>query len=139
MALEINLRRLKTYAPLVLRIGMAAVFLYFGITQLMRPEAFVGWLPPEANLIPLPATTLVALNGGFETLFGTLLLLGLFRRISALLLGMHLMMITITIGLTDIGVRDFGLAVAAISIALTETDNLSLDTFFSDRESDMVI
>ncbi|RME31611.1 DoxX family protein [Candidatus Woesearchaeota archaeon] len=124
------IEQLETYAPLILRVGLASVFLYFGVSQLIRPEAFVGWLPAEAGLVPLTPRTLIVLNGAFETLFGTFLVLGLFTRISAFLLGGHLLMITFSIGLTEIGVRDFGLSIATLALACFKVAPLSLDAFF---------
>jgi uncharacterized membrane protein YphA (DoxX/SURF4 family) len=112
---------------LVVRIGLSIVFLYFGISQLRNPEAFIGWLPKEVSLLPFEPRTFVVLNGGFETFFGTLLLIGLYTRIAALLLGMHLLGITFTIGWTEIGVRDLGLALATISISLWPRLPCSMD------------
>jgi uncharacterized membrane protein YphA (DoxX/SURF4 family) len=121
------------YAKLLLRAGLAGVFLYFGIQQLMHPEPFIGWLPSSAELVPLSGRTLVVLNGGFETFFGLLLLLGIFRRTSAFLLGAHLFGIGLTIGFTDIGIRDFGLALATLSLSLIKTDSLGFDGFMFDQ------
>ena len=111
-------RRAALYGPLLLRVGLATVFLYFGISQLLHPEAFVGWLPKEVSMLPFSPRTFVVLNGGFEVFFGTLLLAGLFTRVSALLLGLHLFGITLSIGFSEIGVRDFGLSVATLALVL---------------------
>ena len=128
------LQHATPYAPLLLRVGIAIVYLYFGISQLRSPEMFVGWLPKEAALIPLTARTLVTLNGGFELFAGILLLLGLYTRVWALLLGLHLAAITWSVGWTEIGVRDLGLTIATLTIVLTGGGKLSLDSYFS-RES----
>lgn len=97
---------------------MAIVFLYFGFSQLRHPDLFIGWLPSEVSLLPISARTFVILNGAFEVFCGTLLFVGLFARVSALLLGIHLLSISFTIGFSEIGVRDFGLSLATIAIAL---------------------
>ena len=110
-----------------MRSALALVFLYFSISQLIFPESFAGWLPKEASLIPISPTRLVILNGGFELFFGVMLMLGIFRRLSALLLGLHLAAITFSIGFTEIGIRDFGLAVSTLSIALIKEDVFSLE------------
>jgi uncharacterized membrane protein YphA (DoxX/SURF4 family) len=127
-----------TYGPLVLRVSLAIVFLYFGIAQLRNPESFIGWLPGEIEFLYAYITprTFVVLNGGFETLCGTLLLIGLFTRISALLLGGHLLGITITIGLTEIGIRDFGLALATFVIVMIGAGPWSLESLFDPVESE---
>ena len=116
--------------PSVLRVSLSIVYLYFGISQLIRPETFIGWLPPEVALIPISPRSFVVLNGGFEVFFGTLLFLGLYRRLSAFLLGTHLMGITFTIGFTEIGMRDFGLAASTLAIVLISEDRFSLDQRF---------
>ncbi len=135
MATIINYEELKRvaplYAPFFLRIALACVFLYFGISQLRHPEAFIGWLPAEVAQLPLSPRTFVILNGGFETFFATLLLLGLFTRTSALLLGMHLLGITLTIGFTEIGVRDFGLSIATLVLVLSGPGQHSLQNYFA--------
>lgn len=35
----------KQYAPIVLRIGISLVFLWFGIHQLISPETFLDYVP----------------------------------------------------------------------------------------------
>jgi uncharacterized membrane protein YphA (DoxX/SURF4 family) len=128
-------KTISKYAPTFLRLSLSIVFFYFGIVQLIRPETFVGWLPPEVKYIPISPTTFVSLNGGFETICAILLSSGLFRRIAAFLLGMHLLGITFTIGWTEIGVRDLGLALSTIAITLIQEDEFSLDHYFSRRKS----
>lgn len=123
------------FAPLVLRLGMVAVFFYFGISQLLSPDLFVFYLPKEAALIPLAQNTLIYINGAFEVVFGTLLLLGIWRRIVALLLGLHLMAITVSIGWSDIGARDFGLSIATLAVAMVQEDKYTLPYFLNKRGS----
>jgi len=124
------------------------VFLWFGISQLVNPESFMGYMPqwifPHEpamqhshsmqfmHNIPHPGAhfTIMA-NGVFETLFGLLLLLGLFTRLSALLLSLHLFGIMLSLGYNDIAVRDFGLALAALSVALNGKDKYCMDNKFN--------
>ena len=116
------------YAPSLVRMGLSIVFLWFGLHQLFVPDAFVGWLPPFLLSLPIPPSTFLALNGSFETLFGIFLLLGLFTRLTALLLTFHLIGILIfSVGYNEIGVRDFGLMMATLSVFLSGPDLLCLD------------
>ncbi|HIH38636.1 DoxX family membrane protein [Candidatus Woesearchaeota archaeon] len=132
------------YAPVVLRIALSLLFLWFGISQLVNPESFLGYIPDwmythgaemthshplqMMHNIPKPSVhVLIMGNGLFETVFGTLLLLGLFTRISAILLSLHLFIIAIGMGYNDITVRDLALAFASISVALYGPDSKSLD------------
>lgn len=104
---------------LVLRLGLAGVFLWFGFSQLIDGISWVSWVPEWAvNVIHLPPAMIVLANGLFEVVLGTLLALGLWTRAAALILGLHLGLITFDIGLTAIGVRDFGLTLASVALAL---------------------
>lgn len=106
---------------LILRLGLAAVFLWFGFSQLFDGLAWVGWVPAWAvAVIHLPPAMIVLANGLVEVVLGTLLATGLLVRIVATLLALHLAVITFDIGLTAIGVRDFGLTLATIALALIE-------------------
>lgn len=103
--------------PTIVRIALALVFLWFGSQQLINTGAWLSFVPDFAiSMSHLSAATLVHFNGAFEIVFGLALLVGFFSRTSALLLGLHLFSITLTLGLSAIGVRDFGLALATLSI-----------------------
>lgn len=127
--------KLTVYAPAVLRIGISLVFLWFGSSQLGDVQAWMAWLPAWTAALPLGAETLVRLNGSFEVLFGTLLLLGFYVRPVALLLALHMFQIALTVGYSEIGVRDFGLAMATASIFLYGADRFSLDSLLANRGS----
>jgi uncharacterized membrane protein YphA (DoxX/SURF4 family) len=111
-----DFNKLNNYGPFILRVGIALVFLWFGSQQLLHSVEWTGWLPSWTQNLPVSRTTFVFMNGIFEVIFGTLLFLGLFTRLSSLLLGLHLLAIAFTIGYNDVGVRDFGLAIATLSI-----------------------
>ncbi|MFZ2886545.1 MAG: DoxX family membrane protein [Minisyncoccia bacterium] len=103
----------------ILRLGLAAVFLWFGFSQLMDGINWVGWVPEWAvSLLHIPPAMIVLANGAFEVIAGGLLALNLFTRWAALALALHLAVITFDIGLNAIGVRDFGLMMATIALAL---------------------
>jgi uncharacterized membrane protein YphA (DoxX/SURF4 family) len=139
----VKLNQYKSYAPLLLRIALSLVFLWFGLNQIINQDMFLGYLPEWAmghpresphhhimmfmHYIPNRASYLLVLNGIFEIIFGTLLLLGLFTRISALFLGIKLFFIMITLGYNDVAVRDLGLSLATFSIFLNGPDKFSLD------------
>lgn len=110
-----------TTGLLVLRLGLAPVFLWFGFSQLFDGLAWVGWVPAWAvPLLHLPPAMIVLGNGLVEVILGSLLAMGFLTPIVALLLGLHMALITIDIGLTAIGVRDFGLTLATLALALIE-------------------
>lgn len=109
---------------LILRLGLAAVFLWFGFSQLIDGISWVGWVPGWAvELLHLPPAMIVLGNGGVEVVLGALLAMGVWTRWAALLLALHLAVITFDIGLTAIGVRDFGLTVATLALAFLGEDS----------------
>ena len=120
---------MKKYAPIVVRLAIALVFLWFGSNQIMAPGEWFGYLP---GFVPEQSMALfVTVNGIAEIILGLLLVMGLFTRIVALLLALHLLGIIFFVGYNEIGVRDFGLMLAAVSIALHGPDAWCLDTRFS--------
>jgi uncharacterized membrane protein YphA (DoxX/SURF4 family) len=123
-----NLDRFRPIAPAVLRIGIALVFLWFGLQELTNPTDWTSYIPSFATkLSHLNAYTLTYINGSFEVLAGLLLILGLWTRIVAALLFLHLLSILSVVGYNPIGVRDFGLMIASLSIALSGQDKFTLD------------
>ena len=116
------------YAPFITRYGMSLVFLWFGFTQVMGPESWTSLIPEFiTNITHLSALTFVYLNGGMEIVLGILLIIGIYTRISALILALHLLFITIDVGYNAIGIRDFGLTLATLSIFFNGPDFLSLE------------
>lgn len=130
-----KLAKLSAYAPIVVRIGISLVFLWFGSSQIGNPEAWVRLLPDWTSFLPFEPATLIQANGIFEIVFGALLLLGVYVRPVALLLALHMFNIVFTVGYNGIGVRDFGLAMATTAIFLYGADRFSLSSFLRGRGS----
>lgn len=125
---------MKNYSQLVLRVGLALVFFWFSSQQFSNPTMWVKILPDWTSALPISAVTFIHMNAWFELIFGLFLLSGFYTRAVALILGLHLFGITMTIGYNATGVRDFGLAMAAISIFLHGPSAFSLDKYFSSKE-----
>lgn len=121
------LEKIKDYAPVVNRIGLSIVFLWFGLNQLFNPDYFIGYLPEFLFDLEFAKYFVIA-NGIFEIIFGSLLIVGYFTRIAAMLLGLHLLGITFHLGYGETAVRDFGLALSTISIAIGGADKWCLET-----------
>ncbi len=116
------------FAPVILRFGLVALFLWFGLSQITDPEAWVAWVPEGAvSVLGLSAAALVLLNGILETIGGILLAIGFWTRWAALLLSLHLFVIAYEVGYNDIGVRDFALAVSTLALSLFGADVYTLD------------
>ncbi len=110
-----KMQKLEKFAPLLLRLGMAFVFIYFGTSQLMHPEQWTTFLPGWASNLPITAVKFVLLNGLIEVIGALLLIFGIWTRLVALLLALHLFGIAATVG-GSIGVRDVGLGIATLSL-----------------------
>jgi len=118
----------KNYATVVIRISLALVLLWFGIDEIINPENWFGYVPSWISyILPFSLETFIFLNGIFEIIIGLLLLIGLYTRIIAFIAALHLLSITIAVGYNEIGVRDFGLTMMAISLIFSGAGVLSLD------------
>ena len=122
----------KSYAPILVRWGISIVFLWIGIDIWLNTDYWMAWLPGYVSQFIEP-TTLMLFTGAFDFVFGLLLLLGLFTRISALFMALHLIGVIMTIGYNDIAVRDFGLLLATIGIFFHGPDTWCLDKKYKSR------
>jgi uncharacterized membrane protein YphA (DoxX/SURF4 family) len=120
-----NTETLKRFSPLLLRTGIAIVFLWFGFSQLKNPASWTRMIPDYVNF--MSPNTIIYMNGIIEIILASLLLIGLFTRIVSTLLGLHLLHIVTIVGYGATGARDFALALATFSIALNGTDEFCLD------------
>lgn len=125
---------------ILLRYAMSFVFLWFGYMQLAHTANWVLFLPAFVSKLPISAELFVQLNGTMEAVLGLALAVGFFTRLSALVLGLHLSAIALSVG-TDvdaaIGVRDAGLAAATLAIALNRVDELTLDAKLKTKKGAM--
>jgi uncharacterized membrane protein YphA (DoxX/SURF4 family) len=127
-------KKMTIIAPATVRIGLSLVFLWFGSQQILDANVWTGLIPTQVTqLSGISALSFVYMNGAFEIIFGLCLLVGFFTRLSALLLAIHLLGITVTIGYNDVGVRDFGLTMASLSVFLYGADAWSLDRHLEKR------
>lgn len=124
------MEKMRKTSPVVLRIGMSLVFLWFGWQQVSDTALWTSLIPPfYTNLTGMSRETFVLVNGWFEVIFGSLLILGIFTRITAFFLALHMLHIAFTAGYNGIGVRDFGLAMGVIAVFLWGADTWCLDKF----------
>ncbi|MFA6364842.1 MAG: DoxX family protein [Candidatus Paceibacterota bacterium] len=133
------MNRFPLIAPAFLRIGITVVYLWFGLQQLISPLMWVSYIPKSiVALSPVSAQMLVYCNGAFEIVFGLALLFGFFTRVSALLLAVHMLDITLIVGYNAIGVRDYGIVIATFAVFFFGPDVLSLDSFFRKSKEGIV-
>lgn len=119
--------KMTSSAPIVLRIGMSLIILWFGIQQIIDVTSWIGYLPEWTATLPVSQSSLVYLNGSFEIIFGVFMLLGFYTRISALFLALHLFDIVYLVGYDATGMRDLGLAIAISAIFLYGPDRCCID------------
>lgn len=122
---------LERYAKPLLRISLAFVFLYFGIQQIINVENWISFVPSFALLSGVSVNNLILVNAFLELGLGGLLLLGLYTRISSLILSINLFLIAFSIGFNPLGIRDFGLAFATLAVFLNGHDKFCLENKFS--------
>jgi len=128
--------KISQYAPVVLRLALAAVYVWFGVSQIINSNAWTALVPSWATgLSGMSALTVVHVNGWFELVAATLLAMGISVRIIAGVLFVHLLIITTHLGATAIGVRDFGLSFASLAVSLFGEDFLC----FSYKKEDGII
>ena len=110
---------------ILLRFSMASVFLLFGINQVYAPTQWVGFVPQFLTNLLSPGL-IVILNGSLEIILSLFLFFGIYRRGVSLILGAHLLAITLTLGFTPLAIRDMGLSLATFSIAFFKPDRFCL-------------
>lgn len=119
---------MKLYAPVVVRLGLTFVFVWFGASQIFSQTMWTSLIPSYATeFTGLSAATLVLSNGIMEVVLAVLLAFGIRIRIVATLLALHLIGIIGTVGLNAVGIRDIGLTIAMFSVALHGADEYSFD------------
>jgi uncharacterized membrane protein YphA (DoxX/SURF4 family) len=126
---------LKNYAPVLTRVAIALVFLWFGTNQILHTSNWLRMIPEYVSFLPFSKETLIVMHGGFEIVAGLLLLVGWQIRIAASLLTLNLAHIVFLMGYNAIGVRDFGLCLTTLSIAFHGRDFFSLDTFIAKKKN----
>lgn len=116
----------ETYAGSVLRYGLSALFLWFSFEQFLHNGTWTAYIPDSlVATTHLSANVLVFCNAVFELIFGLLLVFGIQVRLAALLLALHLFDIMYVVGYGEIGVRDFGLALATLVVSMNGADPLA--------------
>lgn len=121
--------RTHSFGITLLRLALAFVFLWFGFSQISDAAMWTSFVPDWATTIA-SAGTLVLLNGLIEIVAGAALAFGILTRWVGLLLGIHLFVIAVSLGLTAIGVRDIGLALATLSLFFLAHDEISIGNYF---------
>lgn len=120
------MNKLPYFAPIVLRLGLSGVFIWFGMSQILDQTMWTSFIPNWImSLTGLSPVSLVFLNGIFEVVMAILLVFGIWIRPVATLLFLHMCGIVASVGLDSIGVRDIAIAASLLSIAFYGNDIIS--------------
>ena len=103
----------------ILRIGLAVTFLWIGVLILRNPEAWGGYMRPwAAGLLPVPVTQVMIGTAILDIVIGVFLLINFLPRLTAIVGAIHLAVILIVSGITDITVRDIGLLAGMLALVI---------------------
>lgn len=120
---------LSDIAVLVLRIGLAIVFVYFGVDKFLNLQGNAEIISSIG--VPINAIFFTIFYGIVEVVVGSFLILGLFTRITA---GVAAAMLTVTllsfwIKLSIFIPRDVGLLAIAVFLMLNSGGRIGLDKY----------
>lgn len=101
----------------VLRIGLAGVFLYAGLSSLMSPDLWIGFIPTWVSSI-IPADIFLLVHGIMEVVLAFLLVGGVFLPFASFVAFADLLSIILFFGIDEVTFRDFGLLAAALALYL---------------------
>lgn len=110
---------MKKMSFYILRIGLAVTFLWIGVLIIRNPEAWGGYLQPwAAGLLPIPLAQAMMGTAILDIAIGVFLLINFLPWLAAFIGAVHLAIILIVSGITDITVRDIGLLTGALAVAI---------------------
>ena len=122
-----NFKTIRKYAgrlragDILLRGGLAFVFLYAGIAIFTDPLSWIGYVPSFVDDISfgLSRETLLKVHGAFDIALGVWIISGVWRVSAGVVAGVSLALITIFSGVESLVVtfRDIGLALVAFAYA----------------------
>lgn len=113
------LDRFQEYSPLILRLGLGFVFMWFGWSGLTNPSMWTGLVPDWTSMIA-PAKALVRVHGTVELIGGLLLFAGIQTRLVS---GFLFVVLVHTLVLLEPGatmVRDVGLATGLLALTVAK-------------------
>jgi len=109
------------YSNLFLRLGLATVFIWFGINKFIDPQYWLSaWVTQSvlamASKLGISGLDIVNISGVFEVLVGISVLSNIFMKVFSVLAIIFLGGILFTFGLSEILVRDIGLVGGFLSL-----------------------
>ena len=114
------LNSIKT-SHLFLRLGLALVFLWFGIDKFIHPNYWINawtplWLQSILSRLNIGNLNFIYADGIFEIVLGLGFIFNIFVKLFALLAIVLLLAIALSFGLNEVIIRDAGLIGAALAL-----------------------
>lgn len=102
------------YSNLFLRLGLATVFLWFGIDKFINPQYWLNaWIPQDilavVSTFGIQGPDIIYISGIFELLVGAGILSNIFTKIFSILALVFLAVIMFMFGISEVIIRDIGL------------------------------
>lgn len=106
---------------LFLRLGLAFVFLWFGIDKFVNPEYWINawvplWFQGILKYLNIENLNFIYLDGIFEIILGLGFLFNIFVKLFAFAAVLFLLAVLFSFGLNEVTVRDIGLIGAALAL-----------------------
>lgn len=117
---------MNRFANLAFRIGLAGVFLYFGIDKFFNADSWIHFVP---DWFPVKSVEFMYVLGFIESLLGLLILLGLFTSIAASFAALLLVPVMFSLGFNEIMMRDFAIFMLAVGLFFMGSGEFSLDNW----------
>lgn len=103
----------------ILRLGLAVTFVWIGMMIWQNPEAWGGYIKPwAADLIPVPLGEAMKATAVLDVVIGLMFLVRPLVWLGGVLGTLHLIVVLVTSGITDITVRDIGLLSATLFLTI---------------------
>ncbi|MEK7139053.1 MAG: DoxX family membrane protein [Patescibacteria group bacterium] len=102
------------YSNLFLRLGLSAVFIWFGIDKFINPQYWLSaWVPQDilqiVSRLGINGLDIIYVSGVFELLVGVGVLSNMFTKTFSFLAILFLSTIFLTFGISEVIIRDLGL------------------------------
>ncbi len=108
-----------TVARWILILGIAFVFLYFGIDKFVHPKTWIGWMPDWMDgLLGMKNDLWMQIVAVTEIMIAIALLIPvrILQQVASIAASLHLLAILSQVGWNDIAVRDIGLLFMSMSV-----------------------
>ena len=110
---------MKKASITILRLGLAATFIWIGVLIFMNPAGWGSVIRPwAAALMPLPIVLMMQMTAALDIAVGILLAVNVWTWAAAFLGFAHIATVLITVGINNSTVRDIGLAAASLALAV---------------------